>query len=159
MPKARLAHVALSAKDPVALADFYRQIFGMELVGGTKAGSNAFIAGRPQEENHDLAFFRDNPNAAHLGFRVESPGELLDFYNEIKARGQKISFTWNHGFALAIYFPDPEGNIVEVYWPTGRQDYQPPYVEQLDLEGQTEESLRQIVANMPGQNQKHISTS
>jgi catechol-2,3-dioxygenase len=154
MPKARLAHVALNAKNPIALAQFYHEMFGMQIVGGAKVGSNAFVASNPHQENHDIAFFKDNPNAAHVGLRVESPAELLAFYQEIKARGLKIFFTWNHGFALAIYFADPEGNVIEVYWPTGREDYQPPYVEQLNLEGQTEESLRQLVATMPGQNQK-----
>jgi len=152
MPKARLAHVALNAKDPTALANFYRDLFGMHIVGGAKVGSNAFVASNPREENHDIAFFKDNPNAAHLGLRVDSPSELLACYEEVKARGLHIFFTWNHGFALAIYFADPEGNVVEVYWPTGREDYQPPYVEQLHLEGQTEESLRALVAAMPGQN-------
>ena len=154
MPNARLAHVALSAKDPTALAQFYQEMFGMELVGGTKTGSNAFVASNPHEENHDLALFKDNPRAAHIGLRVDSPGELLEFYREAKARGLQILYTWNHGFALAIYFPDLEGNLIEVYWATGREDYQPPYVEQLELEGQTEESLRQLVASMPGQNSK-----
>ena len=152
MPKARLAHVALNARDPLALANFYSDLFGMQVVGGARVGSNSFVASDPHTENHDIAFFRDNPNAAHLGLRVDSPADLLAFYEEVKARGLKILFTWNHGFALAIYFADPEGNVVEVYWPTGREDYQPPYVEQLQLEGQTEESLRALVAAMPGQN-------
>src|SRR5581483_2334786 len=157
MLKARLAHVALNAKDPAALARFYHDMFGMQMVGGAKSGSNAFVASNPHEENHDIAFFKDNPNAAHLGLRVDSPSALLAAYEEVKARGLKIFFTWNHGFALAMYFADPEDNIVEVYWPTGREDYQPPYVEQLELEGQTEGSLRQLVASMPGQNQKATS--
>ncbi len=154
MPKARLAHVALSAKDPATLAQFYQEMFDMQLVGGTKTGSNTFVASHPHEENHDLAIFKDNPRAVHIGLRVDSPGELLAFYHEAKVRGLPILYTWNHGFALALYFPDPEGNLIEVYWATGREDYQPPYVEQLELEGQTEESLRQLVASMPGLNQK-----
>ncbi len=152
MAEVRLAHVALSAKDPVAQARFYQEMFGMELVGGTKTGSNAFVASNPEEENHDLAFFRDNPHAAHIGLRVETPQELLAMYARVKERGLTIQYTWNHGFALAMYFSDPEGNTIEVYWPTGRQDYQPPYVENLVLEGQTAEGLRQLVAAMPGQN-------
>lgn len=151
MPKARLTHVALSAKDPVALAQFYQEMFAMEMVGGTKTGSNAFLASNPREENHDLALFKKNPRAAHLGLRVESPQDLLEFYHEAKAHRLQILYTWNHGFALAIYFHDPEGNLVEVYWPTGRQDYQPPYVEPLELEGQTEAGLRQLVTSLPGQ--------
>jgi catechol 2,3-dioxygenase len=147
---ARLGHVALKAQDPLALSQFYREMFDMQLVGGTATNSNAFVGNRPQEENHDLAFFR-TALAAHIGFKVDTLRELLDYYRKVKASGRKIDYTFNHGFALAMYFSDPEGNGIEIYWPTGRQDYQPPYVEPLNLD-LSEEELLHIVEQMPGQN-------
>ncbi len=50
---------------------------------------------------------------------------LLAYYQEVKARGLQIVAVWNHGMALALYVPDPEGNLIEIYWPTGREDYHP----------------------------------
>ncbi len=149
MPEAKLGHVALHAQDPLALANFYNDMFNMKLVGATATNSNAFVGNRLQEENHDLAFFRSSI-AAHIGFKVDSLRELLDYYAKVKERGIKIDYVFNHGFALAMYFSDPEGNGIEIYWPTGRQDYQPPYAEPLNLE-LSEEALLRIVEQMPGQ--------
>ena len=145
MLKAHLGHVTLFAENPDLLAGFYRDLFGMKIVGRASSGSSVFIGGRPHEENHELAFIH-NRKAAHIGLKVSSPGELLAYYQEVKARGLKIVAVWNHGTALALYVPDPEGNLVEIYWPTGREDYHPPHFGPLDLEGQTEEGLRQLVA-------------
>jgi catechol-2,3-dioxygenase len=156
MPRARIAHVGLSTSDPQAQAAFYQGLFGMQLVGGAKNGANTFVASHPEQENHDLAFFKDNPRAAHIALRVESPEDLLEFYHEARDREVPILYTWNHGFALAVYISDSDGNIVEVYWATGREDYQPPYVEQLHLEGQTATGLRELAAQMPGPNQKKV---
>jgi catechol-2,3-dioxygenase len=150
MLTAHLGHITLFAENPDRLAAFYSDLFGMELVGRAASGSSVFIGGRPQEENHELAFIH-NRKAAHVGFKVGTPGELLAYYQEIKARGLKIAALWNHGMALALYVPDPEGNLIEIYWPTGREDYRPPYFGPLDLEGQTEEGLRRLVAALPPQ--------
>jgi len=154
MPKARIAHVGISTRDPQALAAFYQEMFGMQLVGGAKNGANTFVASHPEQENHDLAFFKDNPRAAHIALRVESPGDLLEFYQQAQAKEIPIHFIWNHGFALAVYVSDPDSNLLEVYWATGREDYQPPYVEQLTLDGQTEAGLRELVARMPKRTQQ-----
>jgi len=148
MLKAHLGHVTLFAENPDLLAEFYRDLFGMEIVGRATSGSSVFIGGRPQEENHELAFIH-NPKAAHLGLKVSSPRELLASYQEVKARGLKIFAVYNHGMALALYVLDPEDNLMEIYWPTGREDYHPPHFGSLDLEGQTEEGLRKLVAEMP----------
>lgn len=99
-----------------------------------------------------MAFFH-NMTTIHIGLRVETPDALLALYHELKARGPKPSYVWNHRFALAIFVSYPKGTLIEVYWPTGREDYASPYVEPLDLEGQTDESLRQMVASMPGRKQ------
>ncbi len=58
---------------------------------------------------------------------------------------------YNHGFALALFVHDPEGNLIEIYRHTGREDFAPSYFGPLDLENQTEEGLRQLVAEMQGQ--------
>ncbi|GCE29777.1 hypothetical protein KDA_52610 [Dictyobacter alpinus] len=150
MLKAHLGHMALFANDPVHLAEFYQNLFGMEMVGKSSNNSSVFIGGGSVNENHELAFIH-NPKAAHIGLKVDSPEDLLAYYQEIKARGLQIIAVWNHGATLGMYIPDPEGNVVEIYWNTGREDYQPPYFGPLDLEDQTQESLRKLVAEMPSQ--------
>ena len=148
MLKAHLGHVTLYAENPDVLGAFYRDMFGMEIVGRATNGSSIFLGGRSKEENHEVAFIH-NRKAAHLGLKVESPTALLTYYQEVKARGLKLGPSMNHGFALSYFFQDPEGNLIEIYWHTGREGFAPPQFGPLDLEGQTEESLRRLVAEMP----------
>jgi catechol-2,3-dioxygenase len=130
-----LCHVGMHAKDPAALAEFYRDVMGMQVVGGSEAthplGLTAFLSSRPGEESHEIAMFA-NPQFAHYAFKVASLGALKRFYDRIVQRGIPIRFQFLHGVSIAFYFQDPEGNMIEVYWPTGVQRAQ-PHAEPIDL--------------------------
>src|SRR6516162_11836607 len=64
-------HVGLSARDPAALAAFYHDVLGLQVVGGSTADASAFGATaflRSQsEEHHDLAPVA-NPAYQHTAF-------------------------------------------------------------------------------------------
>jgi len=110
------------ARNPAALAEFYRDVMGMQIVGGSDEshplGPTAFLSSRPGEESHEIAIF-SNPDLAHRAFKVGSLAALKRFYDKIVARGIPIKFQFNHGISIAFYFHDPEGNLIEVYWRTG----------------------------------------
>jgi catechol-2,3-dioxygenase len=76
-------HVGLSARDPAALAEFYRDVLGLQIVpvDTSALGATAFLSSRPAEVPVKMAL--------------------------------------NHGVSLSFYFDDPEGHLIEVYWPTG----------------------------------------
>jgi hypothetical protein len=42
-----------------------------------------------------------------LALKVESPTDLLNYYQEVKERGLKLGPFMNHGFALSFFFQDP----------------------------------------------------
>jgi hypothetical protein len=44
-----------------------------------------------------------------------------------------IKFAFNHGASFAFYFDDPDGNLIEVYWPTGDRRLKQPQAFPLDL--------------------------
>jgi catechol-2,3-dioxygenase len=139
-------HVGLVAKDPAALAAFYRDVMGMKVVGESPAdapfGATLFLSRNPEEEDHDIVFF-DNPMSAHTAFKVSSLGELLTFYSQIKERGLPIKFALNHGSSLAFYFDDPEGHMLEIYWPTNVRIRQ-PYAHPISFDIPEEELLRDV---------------
>src|SRR5215469_3566223 len=66
-------HVGLHATNPVASAEFYRDVLGMQIVGGNTPGdplgASAFLSSRPNEESHEVALFA-NPTFAHVAFKV-----------------------------------------------------------------------------------------
>ncbi|TMA12853.1 MAG: hypothetical protein E6J89_03420 [Deltaproteobacteria bacterium] len=49
----------------------------------------------------------------------------------------------NHGNAVGVYFQDPDGNQVEVYWPTGI-DWPQPFGKPVNLEASDEEILAEL---------------
>ncbi len=129
-------HVGLHASSPAASAEFYRNVLGMEIVGGSDAGhplgASAFLSSRPDEESHDIALFA-NPGLAHTAFKVSSLAELRSFHARVVERSIPIKFAANHGVSFAFYFDDPDGNMIEVYWPTGDLSRRQPQMEPLDL--------------------------
>jgi len=142
-------HVGLHAKDPAASAEFYRDILGMQIVGGSGPdhllGASAFLSSRPDQESHEIALFA-NPVYAHVAFKVSSLSELRSFHARVQEKQVPIRFAFNHGVSFAFYFEDPDGHMIEIYWPTGAlESYRQPYMEPLDLT-QSDEVLLQRVA-------------
>ena len=121
-------HVGMVANDPNALAEFYRDSLGMTITGGSGAdgpyGATAFLSSRPDEEDHELAIFADS-KYRHLAFKVASLADLQAFHRRVGALGISIKLTMIHDRSLAFYFDDPEGNMIEIYYPTDLGQRQP----------------------------------
>ena len=143
-----LCHVGMYARDPALLAAFYRDVMGLQIVGGSDAshplGSSAFLSSRPDEEAHEIAMF-SNPRFVHRAFRVGSLPALKRFHQEIIGRGIPIKLQFNHVVSIAFYFDDPEGNMIEVYWRTGLNCSQ-VCAREIDLTRPDEELLDELNA-------------
>jgi catechol-2,3-dioxygenase len=138
-------HVGLSARDPAALAEFYRDVLGLQVVPTDTAalGPAAFLSSRPTEGPIDLALFAE-PAYRHTAFEVGSLADLRAFHRRALDRGVAVKMALNHGVSLSFYFADPEGHMIEVYWPTGAA-CPPRHGDPIDLT-RSEEALRRDVA-------------
>ena len=142
-------HVGLRSANPAASAEFYRDVLGMEIVGGSgpdyPLGASAFLCSRPDEESHEIALFAD-PSFVHIAFKVSSIAEFRSFHARVVEKKIPIKFVLNHRVSFAFYFDDPDGNMIEVYWPTGdlSSRQQQPYIEPLDLSQPDEVLLLRI---------------
>jgi catechol 2,3-dioxygenase len=138
-------HIGIQADDPAQLAAFYRDVLDMQVVGGSEEdspfGVSAFLSNLPDAESHHLAIFRDG-QFAHTAFKVGSLATLREVYRRVGERGLPIKFAFNHGVSLAFYFDDPAGNMIEVYWPTGRE-WRQPHGDPIDLSLPEEDLLRE----------------
>lgn len=150
-------HVGLHATDPAASAEFYRDVLGMVIVGGSAPdhpfGATAFLSSRPDEESHEIALFA-NPAFAHLAFKVSTLEELRSFHARVVDSNIPIKFSANHGVSFAFYFDDPDGNMIEVYWPTGhlsRSQPLQPSMEPLDLSQPDTALLETVIATQSNQ--------
>lgn len=144
-----IRHVGLRATNPEAAAEFYRDVLGMEITGGSTPdhplGASVFLSRRPDEESHEIALFA-NPANAHIAFKVSSLAELRSFHARVVEKNIPIKFVFNHHESFAFYFDDPDGNMIEVYWPTGDLSRKQPYAEPLDLSRPDELLLEKITA-------------
>ena len=143
-------HVGLSARDPAALAEFYRDVLGLQVVGGSTAetsafGATAFLSSHPDDVPVDLALVA-NPAYQHTAFAVRSLVDLRAFHQLVVGRGVPVKMALNHGVSLSFYFDDPEGHLIEVYWPTGVA-CRPRHGDPIDLT-RSEEALRRDVADL-----------
>jgi len=149
--EARIGHVGLHVTNPAASAEFYRDVFGMEIVGGSTrdhpVGATAFLSSRPDEEAHEIALFA-NPEFAHIAFKVSSLAEFRSFHARVVEKNIPIKFVFNNGVSFAFYFDDPDGHMIEVYWATGDLSHRQPYAQPLDLSQPDEALLEKITATI-----------
>jgi catechol-2,3-dioxygenase len=120
--KVRLGHIGVPAQNPRQLATFYHELLGLEMtLEGTlpPLGEFTFLSDRPEEETQTLAFMT-NPGARHIAWKVESLAALKALYAQAKAHGISVDRVLNHRTSLSLYLHDPEGNGIEIYWPTGQ---------------------------------------
>jgi catechol-2,3-dioxygenase len=144
-----IGHVGLHAANPAASAKFYEDVFGMEITGGSASdhplGATAFLTSRPGEQPHHIVLAA-NPEVAHIAFKAPSLVELRSLHARVVEMKVPIKFVFNHHESFAFYFEDPDGNMIEVYWPTGDLSRRQPVLEPLDLSQPDEVLLEKITA-------------
>jgi catechol-2,3-dioxygenase len=77
---------------------------------------------------------------------VQSLAALRAVYQRVLGRGVPVKMAFNHGVSIAFYFEDPEGHLIEVYWPTGVA-WPQPYGDPIDLT-LSEEAIQRKVREM-----------
>jgi catechol 2,3-dioxygenase-like lactoylglutathione lyase family enzyme len=146
---ARLGHVGLHCSDLAAQEAFYTQVLGLNITDRDDNLGLVFLSAQPDEEHHELLLTRgrDVPPGAKLiqqiSFRCGSLEDVVGFYQRLRDRGVKFDHIVTHGNAIGVYFLDPEGNRIEVYWNTGLKARQ-PFSMPVDLEQGADEVMRQV---------------
>jgi catechol 2,3-dioxygenase len=118
----KLGHIVLKVRDAGKSKDFYTRTLGLKVAHEDLERGTVFLSfGR---EHHELALFQlasgEPPAAAqpgmhHMAWRLGSFDELRDAYKELKAMGIAVESTVEHNVTRSVYFPDPDGNRVELY--------------------------------------------
>ncbi len=142
-----LGHLGLYVHDIERSKAFYRDILGLKISDeNPKTGSTFMTAKERLEEHHELLLVpgrEDGKVVQQISFRCASLADLKDFYRVFLEHEIPIIRIVSHGNAVGIYFQDPDGNQVEVYWPTGL-DWPQPFGKAVDLTASDEE----IIANL-----------
>jgi catechol-2,3-dioxygenase len=159
MPRVtRLGHTGIYVYDLDKMRDFYTRVLGLKITDEDLDRGLVFFSSRPEEEHHEFVIMRGRTGAAdekvvqQISWHVESLEDLLEFHKILKNSNEvTVERELTHGIAIAIYFFDPEGNRIEVYWATDK-DIPQPFGRLLDLDKSAEEVLAQaeeLIAGVP----------
>lgn len=123
--KPQLSHVGIYVRDSDTMIRFYVEMLGLTVTDrGISSSSKmpiTFMSANPTQ-HHQFVIVEgrkgDAPSTINqLSFKVETLDEIRAVAAKVKARGITMRQT-SHGNAWSIYFPDPEGNFVEIYMDT-----------------------------------------
>lgn len=129
----RIGHVALRVADIERSRAFYTTLLGFEVVEEDPEHGGVFMALEGMSHTIDL-FPADGPRTAaaqtpgavgvrHVAFLVDSEQALKEAYVTLQANGVTIVRAVDHVSQKSIYFHDPDGNLLEIYYelPDARQ--------------------------------------
>jgi catechol 2,3-dioxygenase-like lactoylglutathione lyase family enzyme len=151
-PDISFSHVGIFVTDIGAMADFYSRVLGFVVTDRGPLGERelAFLS-RDPDEHHQLVLVSGRPpdlpfNVVNqISLKLSSLDALKTAHGMLLAEGVREFRCVTHGNAWSVYFPDPEGNRVELFvdspWHTPQ-----PYAEPIDIGAPVEEIIRDTEA-------------
>ena len=118
----KLGHIVLRVRDAQKSKDFYMRTLGLKLAHEDLTRGTVFLSFG--EQHHELALFEPaigeaadskQPGLHHAAWQLGSFEELQAAHRELKAMGIAVESTVEHNVTRSVYFPDPDGNRVELY--------------------------------------------
>ncbi len=121
-------HVAILTGDTRRFVDFYREVFGAEVVGSQQMGEEGTLTFVRVGSHSEINLFEvaDNHEAErqapmlgrgridHLGFQAASLPDFEEIRRRLIARGAADEFVTDFGPVLSLFFRDPDGLEAEV---------------------------------------------
>jgi catechol 2,3-dioxygenase len=130
---AGIDHVNMFVRDWKRSHEWYTDIFGFHTqdVMDNDRVRGVFLACEPGHA-HDIALFEAGPDAPglqprqvglnHVAWRMRSLDDLAEMYHRLEARGVPFR-VGDHAVSIGIYFSDPDGNGLEVYYELPRSEW------------------------------------
>jgi len=150
-----LGHVGIYADDLMKQRDFYTRVIGLKIADEDLEGRGmCFLSADPEREHHEFVLMKgkEAPEGVKLiqqiSFIVPSVDDLREHYHRLQAENVKIDRIVSHGNAFGMYFFDPEGNRIELYYKTGFKVPQ-PHGDPIDLDEPNEKLLADARALIP----------
>jgi catechol-2,3-dioxygenase len=150
MPKVTsLGHMGFYVRDIERSVAFYRDILGLQVSDRSPRGGVFMTAQNRLAEHHEilLAPGRNDDGKVNvlqqISFRCATVGDVKEFYRVFVENNVPINRCVSHGNTVSIYAQDPDGNSVEVYWPSG-VDVPQPFGKPMDLSKSEAEIMQQL---------------
>ncbi len=159
-PALAFSHVGINVTDLARMEDFYTRVLGLLVSdrGELPNGATLVFLSRNADEHHQVVLATGRPPGVEhnvvnqMSFKVPALGDLQAMYRRLKDEGVKEFRVVTHGNAWSVYFPDPEGNRVEIFVDTPWHTPQ-PLAEPFDIEAPADRIIAETEAlcrNRPG---------
>lgn len=122
----KIGHVLIKVADIERAKAFYTEVLGFIVIEEDPEHGGVFLALKDQSHLLDLspmahpgssgADAAERPGVHHVAFAVESEDALRESYFTLKRRGVEVLRTMDHVSQKSIYFKDPDGNLLEIYY-------------------------------------------
>ncbi|MFC8828794.1 VOC family protein [Streptomyces sp. NPDC057137] len=141
MPSPKLAHVILNTSNFEAMKKWYMQV--LEATVGVETSDHSVCFLRTDESHHRFGIFSaaktddsiavvppgvDDPlrqsRLHHFSFEHPTLAELLDAHVRIMDSSIRPTMCLNHGPTISLYYTDPDGNVVELFFDTAYTEEQ-----------------------------------
>ncbi len=117
-----VGHVVLYASDPEASAAWYCDLLGMEIVTRPEDFPAVFLSFGTRD--HDIALFKAPGGGAfghaelqHVAFELDGGlDDLKRFHARLVEQAATIEGVFDHGVSYGVYFHDPDGHRLEVFY-------------------------------------------
>lgn len=118
-----LGHVVIKVRDRNRAEEFYGGVLGLPIVARRDEPPMTFFS---LGNHHDFAVLAvgdggsdpapNTPGLFHVAFRVgDTVEDLAEAKNYLESQGVPIGMIADHTVTKSVYFPDPDGNMIEVY--------------------------------------------
>ena len=122
----RLGHVLMRVADVERSKAFYSNVLGFEVVEQDPEHGGVFMTLGEHGHTLDITPVEDPATAQppvqnrlgvhHIAFQVDSYEALKDAYFTLQEQGVKVDRAIDHVSQKSIYFHDPDGNRLEIYY-------------------------------------------
>jgi len=127
----KIGHVLIAVYDLPRAKDFYTRVLGFEMLEEDPDHGGVFLThgegthvidlvplacAAPPPVPQSLAELRPSLGFAHVAFPVGSARDLRRAYFELIDNQVRVLAAIDHESQESIYFCDPDGNMLEIYW-------------------------------------------
>jgi catechol 2,3-dioxygenase len=131
-----LDHVNIFVRNAECSHQWYTEIFGLHtqdtLMSPTTGKMRAAFLACDPDHAHDIALFEVGEEASgpeknqvglnHVAWRMASLDDLADVYRRLQERAVETRVA-DHTVSIGVYFSDPDGNGLEVYYELPRSEW------------------------------------
>jgi catechol-2,3-dioxygenase len=153
MPAVSFSHFGIHVTDLPRMEDFYTRVLGLLVSdrGSLPGGPTLVFLSRDPDEHHQMVLASGRPPGIEynvvnqMSFKLPSLENLKAMHARAREEGIKPFRIVTHGNAWSVYFPDPEGNRVELFVDTPWHTPQ-PLAEPFDIEAPVAEIFEKTEA-------------